>query len=724
MIVKIVPRRKDGKTDFKQLKDYLTEGLTARGADVETHSFDTLTQYITTADVFDGLGDKVEKTLAVEIGNLHSLATAGAEMWAVANQNPRCKDQDPVLHYILSWPEHERPSADEIFGAARHTLKALGLAEHQYIIAIHVNTENIHAHIEVNRVHPETYKSQHLEWSHKTLHKAAREAELMYGWFHDRGLWEVVEINGKKMVVPNTHYVDPDVEKSLSTRAKTFEAWTGTESLETWCRGEPAEALQAALREKRLTSWPAIHQVLAQFGLTLVASGGGGYKIYSAKGTTYEAVVAASKAFRFLKLAQLEKQLGPYAPPTVEDLAPASTPASETRTYKRDPIKRALRREERRETRDQLYQRYTTERNAAITVRDKLKKHFKKQQADLERRHFEAMTKRYGADRERLMADVTIPSSQKQPLYSLMRLQYEEARKTQRAEFAKARREFAAMLPPLPSWRSWVTSQAALGDDAAISALRGIVYRDRRDGKAADGTIEEDIDSVSIDPKLQPSIKPHPQRVYDDPLLVRASALTWSVTSNGRVVYSFKGQVQRPAFIDAGPALTFTAASVDDDALRAALLHARQKWGPTLRLDGGDRIFRERVARMALELGYRLENRDLREFQHTLLETTPTRAPQSLQRRPERSTDEVIGQMLHDQPETTYRPAERTGSYSGKILAITDTHVIQQAARGQLVLHENQFMHSMPKVSKSVKIRYHLDGMATHETNKLRKSRR
>lgn len=716
MIVKIVPRRKDGRTDFKQLKDYLTDGLTARGADVETHSFDTLTQYITADDVFDGLGDKVEKTLAVEIGNLHSLATAGAEMWAVANQNTRCKD--PVLHYILSWPEHERPSVDEIFGAARHTLKALGLLEHQYVIAIHVNTENIHAHIEVNRVHPETYKSQHIEWAHKTLHKAAREAELMYGWSHDPGLWEVVEIDGKKMVVPNARYVDPDVEAGLSSRAKNFEAWTGTESLETWCRGAPAVALQKALNDKRLTSWSAIHQTLAEFGLTLVPSGGGGYKVYSGKDTPDETVVAASKAFRFLKPAQLEKQIGPYVAPSAEDLA--GKPPQAERTYKRDPVKRALRREERREARDLLFQRFTAERNAAIALRDKAKAHFKKQQADLEKRHFAAMAKKYAAERERLKADASVPPSQKQPLYSLMKLQYEQAVKEQRAAFGKARREFSAMLPAIPSWRTWVTAEAALGDEAAISALRGIVYRDRREGKDTDAGAETDVDALSVVAQQQPSIKPHPQRVYDDPLLVRASALTWSVTSNGRIVYSFKGNQQRPAFIDGGPSLSFIKDTVDDDALRAALLHARQKWGPTLRLDGGDRIFRERVARMALELGYRLENRDLREFQKTLLEVTPTHAPQSLHRRSERSTDEVIGQLLHDRPEVTYRPADRTRAYAGKILAITDTHVIQEAAKGQLILHENQFMRSMPKVGKAVTIRYHVDGMATHQAKTRR----
>lgn len=710
MIVKIVPRRKDGRTDFKQLKNYLTEGLTATGVTFETHSFDALTQYITNASVFDGMGDKVDKTIAVEIGNLLSLATAGAEMWAVANQNPRSKD--PVLHYIISWPEHERPEVQEIFGAARLTLQALGLEDHQYVIAIHANTENIHAHIEVNRVNPHTYKSRHIEWAHKTLHKAAREAEIKYGWSHDPGLWEVVLIDGEKHIVPNNKYVDPETQKALSSRAKSFEAWTGTESLETWCRGDPANALQKTMKENTLTSWDAVHEVLAPFGLTIAPSGGGGYKVFSGKGTSDETVVAASRAFRFFKPAQFEKENGPYTPPDPDRIPPPFA----GREYKRDPVKRALRKEARRQMREDLFKRYAEEKNAVITVRDKLKAHFKKQQATLEKQHLSEMNRKYAEERARLKLDMSIPSSQKQPLYSLMRLQYEDAIRTQRTIFKTARKEFSATLPALPSWREWVEHEASMGDEAAVSALRGIVYRDRRE-KDSD---ELDEGEYTVrDANDTPAIKPYPARAYDDPSLNNDSAaLTWSVTTNGRIIYSFKGTEQRRAFIDEGPAVTFGRALVDDDALRAALLHARQKWGPTLKLDGGDQIFRERAARMAIELGLRLENKDLIDYQRTLLDTRPTHAPGTLHKQTPRSSDEVLGQLMHDNPESTHAFADRTHRYSGSIVAISETHIIQRTDAGKYILHANEHMATMPKIGREVTIRYDSHGVGRHSLNR------
>ncbi|MFD2274780.1 relaxase/mobilization nuclease domain-containing protein [Undibacterium arcticum] len=138
----------------------------------------------------------LKKTIAVEIGNVTTLDNAAGEMRATASFNKLVTN--PTLHYILSWPEREVPDTQAIFAAARSTLKALGMSDHQYIIAIHGNTDNIHAHIAANRVHPITYKAVRLEWLHKTLHKAAREIEIEHGWTHDNGLFKVIEINGKK----------------------------------------------------------------------------------------------------------------------------------------------------------------------------------------------------------------------------------------------------------------------------------------------------------------------------------------------------------------------------------------------------------------------------------------------------------------------------------------------------------------------------------------------
>ena len=232
MIPKVVPGRRDGKSSFKKLAAYVTSGIARSGEPPEKYSFGNLTQYITKQSVLDALGENVEKTIGVEMGNVSSLLTAPAEMYAVASK-AAATVKEPVYHYILSWPEHERPKTEEIFAAARETLAALGLAEHQYIIAIHANTDNLHAHVEVNRVHPKTFRAWDNFRDHFTLHKAAREIEIKYGWHHDNGIFQVVEVNGKKHVVRNDEYVDPDIAPTHHG-AKQAEVWSGEESLETW----------------------------------------------------------------------------------------------------------------------------------------------------------------------------------------------------------------------------------------------------------------------------------------------------------------------------------------------------------------------------------------------------------------------------------------------------------------------------------------------------------
>lgn len=63
------------------------------------------------------------------------------------------------------WQSHESPRPEQIYDSVRHTLKSLGLADHQYVSAVHTDTDNLHVHVAVNRVHPETGYLNRLSWS-------------------------------------------------------------------------------------------------------------------------------------------------------------------------------------------------------------------------------------------------------------------------------------------------------------------------------------------------------------------------------------------------------------------------------------------------------------------------------------------------------------------------------------------------------------------------------
>lgn len=306
MIVKIAPKRRDSQSSFDKLTTYITSEFERDNIDIHSIGFARLTQYITRESVPDILtGLTVEKTIGIEIGNLGSLESAAEQMRGIAKENPRV--EDPVFHYILSWPSHERPEVKDMLDAARDSIAALGMAEHQYIIAIHANTDNLHAHIELNRIHPKTHKAKHIEWARKTLHLAARKAELKYGWSHDKGLYEVQVVNGQKVILEREN---PKKQKAEG-RANLFETWNGEQSFETWCRESPTHGLKKFL--PTFSNWQDLHSFLAAYGIEIIDSGGGGMQVRTlTEDGEKPVIVSASKAFRFLKRKDLEGRFGPF----------------------------------------------------------------------------------------------------------------------------------------------------------------------------------------------------------------------------------------------------------------------------------------------------------------------------------------------------------------------------------------------------------------------------
>ena len=681
MIIKVAPGRRDGKSSFSQLIAYMTAGLKELGADPRIVSFDKLTQYITTEETVNTMGDQVEKCIASEIGNLSSLRNAPKEMWAVAMRNPRCKN--PVFHYILSWPEHEHPPVSEIMMAARNTLAALGVQEHQYIVAVHANTDNIHAHVQVNRIHPLTYKAQHLEWTHKTLHKAARETEIQFGWSHDNGLWQVVEVEGKKIVVENKDYSEfaVDVVPRVSSKARDYEVWTGQESFESFLKGEPALALEKVLRTRPL-SWQTIHQALSRFGVEL-KSAGTGLTIECIK--QYEddrpVSIAASKAFRFLKRKELEKTIGPFQP--LDPSLPAVGRIK--KTYKRDPIKRLTRRLERRAQREALFLEYQAYRKDVIQEKDRIKALLKHKELT-KRRYFE-MKEAYMAKRAELKKDTTVLGMEKQLAYMLLKASYQAAREELKQVIREEYKQINAVMPKLKSWRAWVEEQAQAGNEAAISALRGMVYQDKRDAHKNEKEGEETEESVI------PAILPADTNADDAPSIKPISNLIPRVSSNGRVFYHFV-KTEALAFIDEGRRLTFGRDLVDDASIEASLRYAITKWGNKLKLAGGDQVFRERVTRLAHEMGITINNSQ---------PAAPLDQPKPQGNLPAIA---IVERLLMEQPGAQVVPAQGQGLHKGPIVAREGAYALQKTGNDHYVLHQLVTLDKVPEVGQDIQIRY------------------
>lgn len=624
MIVKNVAKRSDGGSDFGRLAKYITEGMSD---DVlsklasELPGFGQLTHYV--AKEVDGAGG--EKCVAVSMNRLQSVSTAAAEFYSKAMRNPSV--ENPVLHLILSWPEQERPSHDEVFSAGRDVLEALNLRDHQWIMAIHNDTDNLHCHIEVSRIHPDTYKSQHLPWLHKSLHKVAREIEIKRGWSHDNGLFVVKEMpDGRKFVVPNNAYRETDGirHEPFVARLNRMVAWSDETSLVDLCRDVVAPGVIKALDKS--PTWDAVHAVLADHGFKISKSGSGRFRLDAMRDDGEIIRLPIGKALRGIKFSDVEAAIGPFSQSTLAfrptpsnsaDMGRAGASrvdggASAGRPSKRDPVKREARRLERAADRTALVERYRSERDEVLAVRAEAWKQVNEVRARKSER-LAALRAQSAAKRAAVRGSGAV-TAQRKALYAAIAFDalVEQARISEAAR--KEVEKIQKARPALESWRQWVERNAVGGDQAAVSALRGLVYQEKREGNRAartpgetDGvgnnvsSWDEEEDAIRASGRLR--------KHEADALIREAAELRWAVTNNGNVEY------RRPSgetvFVDKGNKITFDRKIVTDRDLELTLLHAKEKWGGEIAIKGGDTIFTQRMVQAAERAGVAVRNSDL-----------------------------------------------------------------------------------------------------------------
>lgn len=628
MIVKIVPNRQDGQSNFGSLAKYITAGMnTGALTDLaETQpGFGQLTKYV--AQEADGAGN--EKCVAVALNHLLSVGTAASEFYSVSSKN--LEVENPVIHLIVSWPEHERPSVDKIFDAGRDVLKALNLHEHQSLIAIHNDTDNLHCHIEVNRVHPVTFKSQHLPWIHKTLSRTAREIEIKNGWDHYNGLFVVRELpDGRKFVVPNERYRggssaddQPYVEK-----IGRMGAWTDERSLVDHCRDKVAPQITNAIVGAE-ASWVKVHETLAMHGMRIEKTGDKAFRLEACNEAGEIIRLPISKALRNIKFAEAETLLGKFTL-SAEPLKPPQANTSQTtvqvppRPSKRDPVKREARRLERAAERTALIERYRADQRAVKEDRE----HYKQKIVEVSQWQKGELGKLKAmmAARKSAIESSGLDSSLRKSEHSLAALERlsEASRIVAEAEARKA--IIVAQRPAPVTWRSWLEQEAQSGDQAALAALRGLVYQEGREAKGAniersgedDGAdAEEVLARVLAGERAEDAIwsdQPNRIRAHEaDALMREVQGLKWRVTNNGNVEY--RRENGQAVYVDRGNKITFDRKTVTDQDLTLALFHAREKWGKGIVLTAGDDAFTARMVKAAVAAGITVKNPELQQMQ-------------------------------------------------------------------------------------------------------------
>jgi hypothetical protein len=381
--------------------------------------FDALVRYITDEQA------KNERVGCVAVTNCHSdrLEAAILEVLNTQAQNTR-SGADKTYHLILSFRPGEQPGEATLKAIEARICDGLGFGEHQRVSAVHHDTDNLHMHIAINKIHPIRYTTHEPYYPHKKLARLCEKLEVEFSLERDNHI---------------AHKV------AAENRAQDMERHAGVESLLGWVKRECAADMQAA------PSWEALHQVMRDNGLEL-RERGNGLVIQAVDGLA----VKASSIDRELSKARLEERLGIYEP-SAEHLERAAQAPS--RQYAKQPVRSRINTAE-------LYATYKTDQLSISSSR----------------------TVQWGkarAKKDRLMEAAKRSGRLKRSAIKLMtgagvgkKIMYLATSKTLRAEIDHINKQYLKERQEIHekyqrrAWADWLRARAEEGDQQALAALR------------------------------------------------------------------------------------------------------------------------------------------------------------------------------------------------------------------------------------------------------------
>lgn len=530
MIAKHVPMRSVKKSDFRELVKYLNDPQT-----------------------------KQERVGRVVVTNClqDNALDAALEVQATQALNTRA-ESDKTYHLIISFREGENPAPEILQAIEVRICAALGYTEHQRISVVHHDTNNLHIHVAINKIHPIRHTIHTPFNDYKTLGEICEKLEREYG----------LEVDNHTAV-----------KTGSENRAGDMERHSGVESLLGWIKRECAEQMI------RAQTWAELHEVMRSNGLEL-RERGNGLVITDGAGVG----VKASSVARELSKGKLEERLGAFGAaavrvpsaatvearraqvPPVEKVGRRPPPRSKGHLHNLSSLEAmqidAGRRYDQRPiftkkvNTVELYAKYKTEqqslgvaRNAAI-MRARAKKD----------RLIEA-AKRSGRLKRAAIKILQGPRVNKKLLYALASRSLRENIAKINADYLKDR-DAAYTIHHRRAWADWLKVQASQGDHEALAALRA---REARQGQSNNTVGGQEVRRAGPVPGLKPD----------------------NITKAGTIIY----RVGSTAIRDDGDLLNVSRGA-GEHGLEAALRMAMHRYGDRITVNGSAE-FKERIAQVA-----------------------------------------------------------------------------------------------------------------------------
>ncbi len=371
--------------------------------------------------------DKSERVEYTSVTNCQSddLRSAIIEVTTVQGMNTRA-ESDKTYHLILSFREGEHPSNEILKEIESNICEGLGYGEHQRVSAVHCDTDNLHMHIAINKIHPTRLTIHNPYNDHKVLGKLCESLEIKYGLGRDNHL---------SNKVPSEN------------RAADMERHAGVESLLSWIRRECLEQLHVA------ASWGEFHKVLQEHGLTLQEKGNG-FVIADHEGL----MVKASTVARDLSKGKLEARLGLFEA-LINGSGTASLSTGRSKAYEAKPVGSRI-------DTTLLFARYKNEQANQGALRAQQWKSAREERAR------KVVAAKRAAKLKRAVIRLSAKSRmEKKILYGLVSKSLLADLQTANERYHVARQSIFETHRP-QQWVDWLRCNASMGDVDALAALR------------------------------------------------------------------------------------------------------------------------------------------------------------------------------------------------------------------------------------------------------------
>ncbi len=378
--------------------------------------FAKLVKYIT------GQQGKSERVGAIRVTNCQSdqAEVASLEVLNTQEQNGRSR-ADKTYHLLVSFRPGEQPDQALLSAIEDRICAALGFSEHQRISVVHHDTDNLHLHIAINKIHPVRHTIHEPFNAYHTLGQICGKLEGEYGLQGDNH-------KARKSTAEN--------------HAADMEHQAGVESLLSWVKRECTDKIRSA------GTWDELHKVMGEHGLRIHERANG--LVISADSTLS---VKASSVARDFSKANLENRLGKFQPPAPRTLAPPS------KRYDKTPMRSKFNTVE-------LYARYKSEQHQVTSMRGAdFANAIKKRDRLIEK------AKQTGRLRRAVIKLIRAPRIAKKAMYAATSKALVADIAAIHKQFAKERRTAHGMRPRL-TWADWLRARATAGDEQALKALR------------------------------------------------------------------------------------------------------------------------------------------------------------------------------------------------------------------------------------------------------------